>query len=496
MISELTPQNINMPHLSQDMFELAQVKNNDSEKISRPVIGYWKDAFLRLSRNKLAMASAIVIFSVGMLGIVGPFSFPSSTDGQSYENVQDSDNKSQSPTWGVPLVVVDEFFTEPEPVLNPNFNVNVPLVSPESPLTLEGIKVVGKPITSGVTLEWSQNIHGGISGYKIFRALSTVESPLEPSVAAQDPSLRGFEIADLTNPAQVSYTDAAGLDPAETYVYTVAPYVTNTETLETTVFDKGQSVLVNMEKTIILSRAQEINSEAKVGDIIPGRAHLFGTDALGRDILARMIQGTRIDFFLALLVPAVSLFIGLFYGALSGLVGGKVDMVLMRIIEIIDSMPELLMFILLQVALGKGLTSLIIALSAFSWTGYARILRGEVLRLREIEFVHASRLLGASLPKLVLKHIAPNLLGVIIVLASAHIPRVISFEAFLSILGLGVEAPMASWGTVLQEAGEKFQVYPMQFFLPAALMGITLLAFFLLGDALRDAFDPKLRGRE
>jgi oligopeptide transport system permease protein len=245
-----------------------------------------------------------------------------------------------------------------------------------------------------------------------------------------------------------------------------------------------------------LSDAQELEPQAAVGDTVVGRPHFFGTDALGRDIFSRMVSGTRVDFFLALLVPTIALLFGLAYGAISGLAGGKVDTFLMRVIEIIDSLPELLLFILLQVAMGKGIPSLIIALSAFAWTSYARILRGEVLRLREIEFVHASRLLGASTRSLIFRHIAPNLLGVILVLWSGHIPRIITYEAFLSLLGLGVEAPMATWGTVLQEAGNRFQIAPLQFFMPASIMAITLLAFFLLGDALRDAFDPKLRGRE
>jgi oligopeptide transport system permease protein len=209
-----------------------------------------------------------------------------------------------------------------------------------------------------------------------------------------------------------------------------------------------------------------------------------------------MVSGTRIDFFLALLVPTVSLLIGLCYGAISGLMGGKVDMILMRIVEILDTLPELLLLILIQVALGKGVGSLVIALCAFSWTGYARVLRGEVLRLREIEFVHASRLLGAPLMSIVFRHVAPNLLGVIIVMWSAQIPRIITSEAFLSLFGLGVEAPMATWGTVLQDAAAHFQQYPAQFFLPAGILAATLLAFYTLGDALRDAFDPKLRGRD
>jgi oligopeptide transport system permease protein len=311
-----------------------------------------------------------------------------------------------------------------------------------------------------------------------------------------DAGMRGLQVATISNPAQSTFTDSSGLNPAEQYIYSVVAYVVDPNTQEESVSERAEALKVSLVQTISLSDAQVLKPDAQVGDTIRGNAHLFGTDALGRDIFARMITGTRIDFFLALLVPTVSLLIGLCYGAISGLMGGKVDMILMRIVEILDTLPELLLLILIQVALGKGVSSLVIALCAFSWTGYARVLRGEVLRLREIEFVHASRLLGAPLMSIVFRHVAPNLLGIIIVMWSAQIPRIITSEAFLSLFGLGVEAPMATWGTVLQDAAAHFQQYPAQFFLPASILALTLLAFYTLGDALRDAFDPKLRGRD
>lgn len=486
-------QDRDVQEFSQELFRPMPANATDAEKISRPIISYWSDALRRLARNRVALASLIVIVTVALIGIVGPFFFPTTDDGISYENQQRPDFRQQDPTWGAELVVTDDAWAPPLDLIKEPWNIDAPLLKPEEIKPVAGLTLSEKPTVNGVALQWEPI--EGVSGYKIYRSIVESEkADLEPF--NMDQTVRGLEVGSVTNSAQYNYTDSSGLDPSYIYAYTIVPFVTNAETSEDVLAPVGSSVVAKIVKSIRQSEAQILEADAQIGDTIRGRPLLFGTDSLGRDVLARTIQGTRINFFLALLIPIISLFIGLMYGAISGLLGGKVDTFMMRIIEIIDTMPELLLFILLQVALGKGVTSLIIALCAFSWAGYARILRGEVLRLREIEFVQASRLLGASLRSMVFRHIGPNLLGVMIVLWSAHIPRVITTEAFLSLLGLGVEAPMASWGTVLQEAGERFQAHPLQFFLPASIMGLTLLAFFLLGDALRDAFDPKLRGRE
>ena len=483
------------PVLTQELFKPAPVNGKGAEAISRPVIGYWQDALSRLMRNKIAVASLVVITVVGVTGVVGPWFFPKSEDGN-YENLQNPDMRNQKPSLGQKVLVSEDFPSVPDDLVDAGYDAALPL-KPAAELPAVGnLRIEGSATVNGITLVW--DAVPGVSGYKIFRALSpqASKSNEELEEIASDSEKRGFEVNSILDGAKHSFTDGAGIDPSERYVYTVVPFVVSPESGNEELGPKGSAVFSAILLTMPLSKAQNINPDVKVGDTIAGRSHVFGTDGLGRDIVARMIFGTRVDFFLALLVPTLALLFGLVYGAFSGLMGGKVDTFLMRIIEIIDSLPELLLFVLLQVALGKGVLSLVIALSAFSWTSYARILRGEVLRLREIEFVHASRLLGASMPKLIFRHIAPNLLGVIIVLWSGHIPRIITAEAFLSLIGLGVESPMATWGTVLQEAGERFQIAPVQFFLPASVMAITLLAFFLLGDALRDAFDPKLRGRE
>jgi oligopeptide transport system permease protein len=479
--------------LPADLFKPHPARADDSEILSRPVVGYWKDALMRLMKNRVATISLSFIVIIATTGILGPFFFPATEDGSAYENAQNLNFINQSPTLGKALLVTDDSAQIPEDLIMEPFAADAPLLKPETLFPPASFEVSGLATVNGVTLKW-QPI-AGVSGYQIYRTV-TGKDVLDLKTVEDDASFRGVQVGTITNPAQYTFTDGSGLNPAEKYIYSIVSFVIDPQTQEESVSGKALVLETSLTQTISLTDAQSISKSAKAGDTIRGHAHYFGTDALGRDIFSRMISGTRIDFFLALLVPTISLLIGLCYGAISGLMGGKVDMFMMRIVEILDTLPELLLLILIQVALGKGVTSLVIALCAFSWTGYARVLRGEVLRLREIEFVHASRLLGAPLMSIVFRHVAPNLLGVIIVMWSGQIPRIITSEAFLSLFGLGVEAPMATWGTVLQDAALHFQQYPAQFFLPSAVLAATLLAFYMLGDALRDAFDPKLRGRD
>ncbi|NBO37655.1 ABC transporter permease [bacterium] len=479
--------------LSGELFKPQPAQGSSAEQLSRPVVGYWKDALLRLSKNRIAVFSLTLILFVALVGIVGPFFFPKTNDDTAYENAQNLNFLNQSPTFGEKLLVTEDSPAALEELVKENFDDKAPLLKADLLKAPAQLSVRGLATVNGVSLQWEPIL--GVSGYQVYRTV-VAGQPISLEDVSKDPSVRGLQVGTVSNPAQYTFTDGSGLNPAERYIYSVVAFVTDPATQEELVSTDAAALEVGLTQTISLTDAASLKTDVQAGDTIRGHKHIFGTDALGRDIFSRMVSGTRIDFFLALLVPTVSLLFGLCYGAISGLMGGKVDMILMRIVEILDTLPELLLLVLIQVAIGKGVSSLVIALCAFSWTGYARVLRGEVLRLREIEFVHASRLLGAPLMSIIFRHVAPNLLGVIIVMWSAHIPRIITSEAFLSLFGLGVEAPMATWGTVLQDAAVHFQQYPAQFFLPAAVLAATLLAFYTLGDALRDAFDPKLRGRD
>lgn len=480
-------------NFSKELFRPLTASNKEAEKISRPIISYWQDALLRIKRNKIAVISFFYIVFVAMVGIVGPFLFPDTGNDISYENVQDADYRNQSPTLGDEVIVTEDFPSSPEDLISETYNYEAPLLPPEALVPPQNFEVSGKATVNGVTLTWEPV--EGVSGYQIYRAnVESKNADLDP--IKNDPFSRGLMVGAVSDPAQYSYTDFNGIDPSEHYVYSIVSVVSSPETMEENISPEAAVLQTDVFTTLRLSKAQLLDPDIEVGESIRGRAFLFGTDSLGRDVFARTVVGTRIDFFLALVIPLVAILIGLVYGSISGLVSGKVDLVMMRIVEILDSMPNLLFMVLLQVVMGKGVLSLIVAISATAWLSPARIVRGEVLRLREIEFVHASHLLGSSSTRIIFRHLAPNMMGILLVLWSGFIPAVIASEAFLSLLGLGLEQPAASWGTVLQDTASRFQTNPAQFFFPASVLGTSLLAFYLLGDALRDAFDPKLRGRE
>lgn len=228
-------------------------------------------------------------------------------------------------------------------------------------------------------------------------------------------------------------------------------------------------------------------------DNVTKQMHLFGTDDLGRDIWVRIWMGARVSLTVAFAVTLIDCAVGIIYGGISGYFGGGVDNVMMRIIEVIGGIPYLIVVMLLMVVLPRGLMTIIIAYSLTGWTGMARLVRGQVLGLRSQEFLVAAETMGARPSRVIAKHLVPNLLGIIIVNVTLDIPNVIFTEAFLSMLGLGIMPPQASWGTLCNDGIEVFQTYPMQLVYPAVFISVTMLAFNLLGDQLRDALDPKLR---
>ena len=225
----------------------------------------------------------------------------------------------------------------------------------------------------------------------------------------------------------------------------------------------------------------------------PSYEHWFGTDSLGRDLFIRVLYGARISLSIGLIASLINLVIGVLYGGISGLMGGKVDRIMMNIVDVLYSVPTLLYVILLMVVFKPGLLNIFIALGISYWLQMARIVRGQVLSIKEQEFVLAAISMGASKWRLLTKHLIPNAVGAIVVSWSLSIPDAIFTEAFLSFIGLGVSAPMASWGVLASEGINSMRGYPFQLFFPAAAISLTMLAFNFLSDGLRDALDPKMK---
>lgn len=228
-------------------------------------------------------------------------------------------------------------------------------------------------------------------------------------------------------------------------------------------------------------------------NIPPNSTHWFGTDGLGRDIFTRVWVGGRTSILIGFIGTFMVVFVGCVYGGVAGFFGGKTDHYMMRFIEILVSIPYLVMVILVSLYLGKGLFALIIALTITGWTEVARLVRGQVFQIKEQEFVTASKALGASPKRIIFTHLLPNTIGVVIVAITFKIPGFIFAEAFLSFIGLGVQAPNTSWGALASAARENLRFYPYQIFFPSLMIILTMLSFSLLGDGLRDALDPKER---
>ena len=222
-------------------------------------------------------------------------------------------------------------------------------------------------------------------------------------------------------------------------------------------------------------------------------AHYFGTDELGRDLLVRCLIGGRISLMVGLLATIASVTIGIVWGATAGFMGGKVDTIMMRIVDMMYAVPYLLIAILMVTLLGREFYLVVLTITVFSWMDMARVVRGQTLSIKSKEFVEAAHAIGVSTPNIIFRHIVPNLLGIVVIYTTVTVPGVILTESVLSFLGLGVQEPMTSWGVLIEDGTGVMETTPWILLFPAAMLSITLYCANYIGDGLRDALDPKDR---
>ncbi len=457
----------------------------DAHGITRPSQSYWQDAWRRLRHNKRAIASLWIVIFLLAFTLIGPLLWRVDPYAQNLDRI------SQPPTLAAQTLLVErgvqwegvtlpqwphapsrEWLTDPQ---------RIELPAPEA------MEVVGDPHTLSVRLRWSPVANA--AGYQVYRntyrptAVNELGLPLGETWAGND----------------VGYEDQLALTP-NTYWYSV----TATDGLRESEQFASIAVDVQLATTIESALARGLipsRDAAQAGDYVAMPANPFGTDYLGRDMLARLMHGARTSLFIGIAAPLLFVFFGTVYGAFAGFAGGRTDDFMMRIADFVIALPFLLFMILIRVASGigpgeSGIMPLLMALVVLSWPATARLVRGQILQIREEGYVQAARLLGARDHYLILRHMVPNTLGVILVTLTFAIPTAIFTEAFLSFIGMGVAPPVPSWGSMSNEGLKSMLNSPHELFFPALFISITVLAFNMLGDGLRDALDARMRSRE
>jgi oligopeptide transport system permease protein len=441
--------------------------------LSRPSLSYWKDAWRRLKKNRQATVSLWIVVGLVLFTLVGPFIWTADPSQQTLGRI------SEGPSLGKKTILVQADLSEWKPLLAEG----VP-AAPETPVPAmdlgapQNFKLMSDPSTVAVRLSW--DAVPGATGYKVYRG------PYEPEAGSL-----GLPIATLESGNAISAQDAFELKPGTMHYAVVA--LRDME--ESPRFAK---IAVQIPEAISLTAALKLDPKAEAGKVLELPLRPLGSDYLGRDLLARLMSGARVSLFIGFVAPFLSLLLGVMVGGISGYFGGKTDAWIMRFTDFVLALPFLLFMILFKVVFGaeageNGIGPMLLAMVALSWTGPARLTRGQILQLRESEFVQASRLLGAKPLYLIVRHLLPNTLGVILVSLTFAIPSAIFTEAFLSFIGMGVVPPTPSWGSMCNDGIQTFLTHPHEFIFPAILISITVLAFNLLGDGLRDALDPKMR---
>lgn len=446
------------------------------EAAASPALPFWRAVLGRLLRDARALLALLVIALLFIGALFGPLLWPVDPAQQILGAA------AQGPTRAQPAVLVHAALDDPIiAVVAENLLSADRLTAPRALIALEAN-------TERVKLRW-QPVPGAFR-YHVYRNTH----------APRDRADLGLPLGNTTSAGQVSFSDGLLLRQRE-YFYSVvassgADEAAAFATLSVTP-RAGISWFEAQLQGLLPLTADDANAPPTV--LLP--AHPLGTDHLGRDLLARLLQGARVSLFIAVSAALVYVALGLLYGAVAGFSGGRIDHWLMRFADFVVALPFLLFMILLRIAFGigpgeSGVLPLVVALVLLSWPAPARLVRGQVLQLREEPYIAAARLAGASDLYIIFRHLLPNMLGVILVALTFAIPTAIFTEAFLSFIGMGVTPPTTSWGAMSNDGVQNLLVHPAELLWPAACISVTVLAFNLLGDALRDALEMKRDERQ
>lgn len=425
-----------MDSIDKSMFEHVGKNLAAAQKIKRPSMSYIQDALRRLKKNKPAMISFFILIFMITMSLIGPI-ISKALYGHTYRN-QDLNVQNQTMILSNKRSIM---FTSNTAFTYKKYSHDLR----KTKISFKDIKINKSGVLSvkvGNKAEESQQ-----GDQKEYKFDIKVES--------------GDTLQKLADKINTEAQNQLKKDPA---------------------FRGITAKVSGNTLTIASNGTTKFNSK-----------YWLGTDMFGRDLFTRLWEGGRVSFLIAFISVFITSVIGIIYGGISGYVGGRVDTLMMRFIEIIMVVPDMLYIILLLQVMKPGLQPIIIVLAATSWMGIARIVRGEVMRLKHSEYVLAAETLGASSKRVIFNHLIPNTMGPIIVQMTMMIPAMIFTEAFLSFIGLGIPVPFASWGSLVNEGAQVFVLYPNSLLVPAIALSLTMLGFNIFGDGLRDALDPKLR---
>jgi oligopeptide transport system permease protein len=449
-------------------------RERQTQAIARPSLSYWQDAWRRLKKSPRAIASLWLVVMLVLFAVAGPWIWRVDPAAQDVAQI------SEPP--GLPATAT---------VVAPHAawaGIAMPDVAPEGAAVPTNLRLAEPATTESVRLVW--DVVPAAAGYHVYR---NIYDP-RPDRAL------GLPLAEIYDPAQGSVEDQFDLETRPYWYSVVAVDADGEET-------RDYAGLV-VEPVRVVSAADAAvrgwiadPAAVAIGDRITLPYHPFGTDYLGRDLLARLMYGARVSLFIGFFAPLLYVLAGIVYGSAAGFIGGRTDQVLMRFADFIVALPFLLFMILFRIAFGlgpgeSGIVPMLIALVLLSWPATARLVRGQILQIRQEGYVAASQLLGARTGYLIFRHMIPNTMGVILVTLTFAVPTVIFIEAFLSFIGMGVAPPTPSWGSMANDGIKTMLAHPHELVFPAIFISSTVLAFNLLGDGLRDALDVRLRGRE